>query len=93
MAFPLQVRGFLIDLDGTVVEAQRLVPGVAQALAFFIRHVPYRLVTNTTSKPRSAILTKMRSLVWMFNLTSLSRRRSLGGNIFSSGALLVVIPC
>ena len=63
MAFPLQVRGFLIDLDGTVVEAQKLVGGVAQALDFLrTRHVPYRIVTNTTSKPRSAILAKMQSL-------------------------------
>jgi HAD superfamily hydrolase (TIGR01458 family) len=63
MTLPTQVRGFLIDLDGTVIEAQSLVPGVPQALAFLrVRNVPYRLVTNTTSKPRSAILTKMRSL-------------------------------
>src|SRR5260370_20986620 len=63
MTLPTQVRGFLIDLDGTVMEAQSLVPGVPQALAFLrVRNVPYRLVTNTTSKPRSAILTKMRSL-------------------------------
>jgi phospholysine phosphohistidine inorganic pyrophosphate phosphatase len=63
MALPTHVRGFLIDLDGTVMEAQNLVLGVPQALAFLrARNVPYRLVTNTTSKPRSAILTKMRSL-------------------------------
>ena len=63
MTLPAQVRGFLIDLDGTVMEAQSLVHGVPQALAFLkVRNVPYRLVTNTTSKPRSAILTKMRSL-------------------------------
>ena len=63
MTLPAQVRGFLIDLDGTVMEAQSLVPGVPQALAFLrARNVPYRLVTNTTSKPLSAILTKMRSL-------------------------------
>ena len=63
MTFPATARGFLIDLDGTLLQAQNLVPGAAQALAFLKdREVPYRLVTNTTSKPRSAILTKMRSL-------------------------------
>ncbi len=63
MTVPTQARGFLIDLDGTVTEAHSLVPGVLEALAFLrARNVPYRLVTNTTSKPRSAILTKMRGL-------------------------------
>jgi ribonucleotide monophosphatase NagD (HAD superfamily) len=63
MTLPTHVRGFLIDFDGTVMEAQNLVSGVTQALAFLkARNVPYRLVTNTTSKPFSAILTKMRSV-------------------------------
>ena len=63
MTVPTQARGFLIDLDGTVTEAHSLVPGALEALAFLrTRNVPYRLVTNTTSKPRSAILTKMRGL-------------------------------
>jgi HAD superfamily hydrolase (TIGR01458 family) len=63
MALPSQVRGFLIDLDGTVLEGQNLVPGVPETLALLrARDVPYRLVTNTTSKPRSAILTKMRNV-------------------------------
>ncbi len=63
MTLPSQVRGFLIDIDGTVKEAQSLVPGVPEALDFLrARNVPYRLVTNTTSKPRSAILTQMQSL-------------------------------
>ena len=63
MTLPAQVRGFLIDLDGTVTEAQKLVPGVPEAFSYLRdRKVPYRVVTNTTSKPRSAILTKLRSL-------------------------------
>jgi beta-phosphoglucomutase-like phosphatase (HAD superfamily) len=63
MALPEQVSGLLIDIDGTVTEAHSLVPGVPEALALLqARNVPYRLVTNTTSKPRSAILTQMRSL-------------------------------
>jgi phospholysine phosphohistidine inorganic pyrophosphate phosphatase len=62
MTFPATARGFLIDLDGTLLEAQNLVPGAAEALAFLRdREVPYRLVTNTTSKPHSAIIEKIRS--------------------------------
>jgi phospholysine phosphohistidine inorganic pyrophosphate phosphatase len=65
MTLPRQARGFLIDLDGTVTEAQKLIPGVSEALALLrVRKVPYRLVTNTTSKPRSAILNKL----WSFGL-------------------------
>ena len=61
MTLPKQVRGLLIDIDGTVTEAESLVAGVPKALEFLrARNVPYRLVTNTTSKPRSAIVTKMR---------------------------------
>ena len=32
MTLPAQVRGFLIDLDGTVTEAQKLVPGVPEVV-------------------------------------------------------------
>jgi phospholysine phosphohistidine inorganic pyrophosphate phosphatase len=63
MAFPEQVGGFLIDLDGTVIEGGALIPGAGQALTTLVRKkIPYRIVTNTTSKPRSAILTKMNAL-------------------------------
>jgi HAD superfamily hydrolase (TIGR01458 family) len=63
MALTKQVRGLLIDIDGTVTEADSLVSGVPKALEFLrARKVPYRLVTNTTSKPRSAIVAKMESL-------------------------------
>jgi HAD superfamily hydrolase (TIGR01458 family) len=63
MALPKQVRGLLIDIDGTVTEAHNLVPGVPKVLTLLQdTNLPYRLVTNTTSKPRSAILTTLRSL-------------------------------
>jgi len=63
MALPAQVHGFLIDFDGTVLDGSSLVSGVPKILALLqARKVPYRLVTNTTSKPRSLILAKMRNL-------------------------------
>jgi HAD superfamily hydrolase (TIGR01458 family) len=63
MAIPEPVGGFLVDLDGTVVEGGKLVPGAAEALRMLDRkEIPYRIVTNTTSKPRSAILAQMRAL-------------------------------
>jgi HAD superfamily hydrolase (TIGR01458 family) len=63
MAPPSSIRGFLIDLDGTVVEAGQIVPGAAATLAWLDKQgLPYRFVTNTTSKPRKAILENLAGL-------------------------------
>ena len=60
---PARIKGFLIDIDGTLYDSDALIPGAAAALKMLdAKAIPYRLVTNTTSKPLSAILTKMRSL-------------------------------
>jgi HAD superfamily hydrolase (TIGR01458 family) len=61
MSLPEKIAGFLIDIDGTVFEGDALIPGAVAALATLdARAIPYRLVTNTTSKPLSAILAKLR---------------------------------
>jgi HAD superfamily hydrolase (TIGR01458 family) len=63
MALPGSVGGFLIDLDGTVIAGDELIPGAAEAITALVRkEIPYRIVTNTTSKPRSAILARMKVL-------------------------------
>jgi HAD superfamily hydrolase (TIGR01458 family) len=63
MALPERAGGFLIDLDGTIIEGGKLIPGSAEALRALTRkEIPYRVVTNTTSKPRSAILANMSAL-------------------------------
>ena len=50
------VRVLLVDLEGTVYQDRRLIPGAAEALADAeARGVPHRFVTNTTSRPRSVI--------------------------------------
>ena len=50
------VRALLVDLEGTVYQDRRLIPGAAEALAAAeARGVPHRFVTNTTSRPRSVI--------------------------------------
>jgi HAD superfamily hydrolase (TIGR01458 family) len=54
------IRGFLIDLDGAVVEGDHLIPGAVSTLTWLKeKGVPYRFVTNTTSKPRQALLEKL----------------------------------
>jgi HAD superfamily hydrolase (TIGR01458 family) len=54
------LSALLVDLEGTVYQAGRLVPGAAQALAAAeARGVPHRFVTNTTRRPRSAIVREL----------------------------------
>ncbi len=51
------VRALLVDLEGTVYQEGRLIPGAAEALAAAgARGIPRLFVTNTTSRPRSVIV-------------------------------------
>ncbi len=54
------VRGALLDLDGVVYVGDEPVPGAARAIDWLAREgVPYRYVTNTTSRPRRALVDKL----------------------------------
>jgi HAD superfamily hydrolase (TIGR01458 family) len=54
------VNGFLIDLEGTVYAAGSAIPGAREALAELARRgVPHVFVTNTTSRPRSALVDEL----------------------------------
>jgi phospholysine phosphohistidine inorganic pyrophosphate phosphatase len=54
------VRALLLDLEGTLYEAGRPVPGAYEALATLERRgIPFRYVTNTTSRPRSALVAEL----------------------------------
>lgn len=53
----MNISGFLIDLDGTVYQAERLIPGAAEAIEQLrARHVPVLFTTNTSRKSRRDIL-------------------------------------
>jgi HAD superfamily hydrolase (TIGR01458 family) len=60
-AKPLRgVRALLVDLEGTVYQGTRLIPGAVEALAETeARGIPHRFVTNTTSRPRSAVVREL----------------------------------
>lgn len=50
------VRALLLDLDGVIVVAGRLVPGAAAAIAGLeARGVPYQIVTNTSAVSRETL--------------------------------------
>jgi HAD superfamily hydrolase (TIGR01458 family) len=63
MKDPFAARGFLLDLDGTVYEGHRLVPGTKKAL-HILRDLDRRFlfITNTTSRSRRQIFEKLRGL-------------------------------
>ena len=63
MATLTGLRGLMLDLDGTVYEDNRLIPGAAQAIAA-LRERGFRLrfVTNTTNKRRETIRDKLNTL-------------------------------
>jgi HAD superfamily hydrolase (TIGR01458 family) len=50
------VRALLLDLDGVIVLAGKLIPGAADALAAVERRgMPYRIVTNTSAVSRETL--------------------------------------
>ncbi len=56
----MRPRGLLIDLDGVLYEGDTAVPGAADAIAWLERErVPHLFLTNTTSRPRSALTEKL----------------------------------
>ncbi len=58
-----RIRGLLIDLDGTVYTEAGPIPGAAEALrAVRQAGLPLRFVTNTSRKPRAALVERLREL-------------------------------
>ena len=57
------MRGVLIDLDGVLYEGDRPVPGAAEAVEWLARReIPHLFLTNTTSRPRAALVEKLAGL-------------------------------
>ena len=50
----------LFDLDGVLYEGDRVIAGAADAVEWFdAQNIPHLFVTNTTSRPRSALVDKL----------------------------------
>jgi len=57
------VRGILFDLDGVFYVGDRVIPGASETLAWVRQAgIPHCFLTNTTSKPRSALVDKLARL-------------------------------
>jgi phospholysine phosphohistidine inorganic pyrophosphate phosphatase len=53
-------RGILFDLDGVVYNGATPIPGAAETIAWArANRVPFLFVTNTTSRPRQALVDKL----------------------------------
>lgn len=60
-AAPIDARGVLLDLDGTVYAAGALIPGAPEAIDAIRRTaLPVRFATNTTRQPRRALVERLR---------------------------------
>ncbi|MFP4155925.1 MAG: TIGR01458 family HAD-type hydrolase [Halothiobacillaceae bacterium] len=56
-------RGILFDLDGVLYQNGKVIDGARETLAWVRdQSLPHRFVTNTTSRPRAAILDMMQKL-------------------------------
>ncbi len=63
MILATKIKGYLLDLDGTVYTSDELIPGADHAIAELqSRNIPFRFVTNTTSKPRKRVVEKLGDL-------------------------------
>jgi HAD superfamily hydrolase (TIGR01458 family) len=55
-----RAAAYLLDLDGTLYSGTAAIPGAAEALAHLrTRAVPFRLVTNTTSRSRRMLVERL----------------------------------
>ena len=55
------IKGFLIDLDGTLYIGNELIPGSREFIhRLRDRNLPHAFVTNITSRPRSEVLARIR---------------------------------
>ena len=62
MAWLEGIRGVLFDVDGTLLRGDRAVPGAADALRRLEqRGITYRLITNTTRRPRAEVAEVLRA--------------------------------
>jgi phospholysine phosphohistidine inorganic pyrophosphate phosphatase len=56
-------KALLIDLDGVIYQDEQLIEGAIDTLEWIGQHrIPHLYLTNTTSRPRAALLEKFRTL-------------------------------
>ena len=57
------MKAVLFDLDGVLYEGEAAIPGAAEAVQWFRdQAIPYLFITNTSSRPRSALVKKLANM-------------------------------
>ena len=57
------MTALLLDLDGVLYEGERAIPGAADAVCWVQQQqIPHLFLTNTTSRPRSALVKKLAAM-------------------------------
>lgn len=57
------MKGILFDLDGVIYNAEAPIPGAAETIAWAAaERIPHLFLTNTTSRPRAALVEKLARL-------------------------------
>jgi HAD superfamily hydrolase (TIGR01458 family) len=65
-------HGLLIDLDGVIYQAERMIDGALDALAWIRQQsIPHLFVTNTTSRSRAALLEKFETFGFSLDIDEL----------------------
>lgn len=55
-----EARALLIDMDGVLYQGEQALPGACEALDWLaVNRIPHLFVTNTTSRPRAALIEKL----------------------------------
>ena len=57
------IKGFLFDLDGVFCIGDKVIPGAIKTLnCLNSKNIPYRFLTNTTTKSRRSLFVKLNNL-------------------------------
>ncbi|HEV8454736.1 MAG TPA: TIGR01458 family HAD-type hydrolase [Gemmatimonadales bacterium] len=79
-------RGYLLDLDGTLYSGGAAIPGAVAALdRLRRRHIPVRLVTNTTSRSRAMLVERLRGYGFEVSIEDVFTA-TLAGNVLARTA-------
>lgn len=92
-ASPEQPAAYLLDLDGTLYSSGSAIPGAVQALQRLRRReVPYRLVTNTTSRSRSMLADRLGSYGFQVSTEEIFTATLAGAGLARKAGYHLVAP-
>jgi HAD superfamily hydrolase (TIGR01458 family) len=93
MPEPTRPVAYLLDLDGTLYTGDAAVPGAPETLEHLRRHgVPFRLVTNTTSRSRAMLVERMRGYGFAVQPEEIFTATLAGAAVARDSGMLLVAP-